>query len=117
MKSSVRKEVFTKKDIEAYVSSWKSGGISGGINYYRANFRLRNWSKSNTVSLPKIKAPVLQIWAEDDIFLGKELTKDTQDFIDAPYRLHMISNCGHWLQQEASDEVNGIMKKFLEDNL
>ncbi len=33
LKSSVRKEGFTEKDIETYVSS----GKSGGINYHRAN--------------------------------------------------------------------------------
>ena len=117
LKSSVRKESFTEKDIESYVSSWKSGGISGGINYYRANLNLRYWSNSNAVSFPKIKVPVLQIWAECDVFLGKELTKNTQEFIDASYPLHLIPNCGHWLQQEASDEVNGAMIKFLDDTL
>ena len=31
-----RKEKFTQRDIEGYVSSWsKEGGITGGINYYR----------------------------------------------------------------------------------
>lgn len=115
--SSVRKEVFTDKDIETYVSSWKSGGVSGGINYYRANLGLRYWSNSKVVSFPKIRAPVRQIWAEDDVFLGKELTKNTKEFIDAPYRLHLIPNCGHWLQQEASDEVNAVMIKFLGDTL
>jgi pimeloyl-ACP methyl ester carboxylesterase len=117
LKSSVRKEVFSEKDIERYVSSWKSGGISGGINYYRANLSLRYWSKSNKVPFPKIKVPVLQIWAEDDKFLGKELTKGTQAFIDAPYRLHLISDCGHWVQQEAPDEVNETILKFLDDTL
>ena len=117
LKSSVRKESFTEKDIETYVSSWKSGGVSGGINYYRANLSLRYWSNSNSVSFPKIKVPVFQIWAEDDIFLGKELTENTQEFIDAPYRLHLIPNCGHWLQQEASAEVNRIMIKFLDNTL
>ncbi len=117
LKSSVRKESFSEKDIEKYVSSWKSGGISGGINYYRANLSLRYWSNSNKDSFPKIKVPVLQIWAEDDKFLGKELTKDTQEFIDASYRLHLISNCGHWVQQEASDEVNETISIFLDDTL
>jgi pimeloyl-ACP methyl ester carboxylesterase len=117
LNSLVRKECFTEKDIETYVSSWKSGGISGGINYYRANLSLRYWLNSNAISFPKIKVPVLHIWAEGDKFLGKELTKNTQEFIDAQYRLHLIPNCGHWIQQEASDEVNGVMIKFLEGAL
>ncbi len=114
-KSSVRKEAFNEKDIEAYLSSWKSGGLSGGINYYRANMSLRYWSNPNITSFPKIKAPVLQIWGEDDIFLGKELTRNIQEFIDATYRLYLIPKCGHWLQQEAPDEVNGTMMKFLDN--
>lgn len=117
LNSSVRKECFTEKDIETYICSWKSGGVSGGINYYRANLSLRYWLNSNAVSFPKIKVPVLHIWAEGDKFLGKELTKNTQEFIDASYQLHLIPNCGHWVQQEASDEVNGAMIKFLDDTL
>jgi pimeloyl-ACP methyl ester carboxylesterase len=117
LKSSIRKQVFTEKDIETYVSSWKSGGIYGGINYYRANLSLQYWANSDLISFPKIKVPVLQIWAENDMFLGKELTKNTQEFIDAPYRLHLIPNCGHWVQQEASDIVNGILTEYLDDTL
>jgi epoxide hydrolase 4 len=35
-----RKEKFTQRDIEGCVPSWsKEGGITGGINYYRANLK------------------------------------------------------------------------------
>ena len=39
-----RKEKFTQSDIEGYASSWsKEGGITGGINYYRANLNAESW--------------------------------------------------------------------------
>jgi hypothetical protein len=29
----------------------------------------------------------LQIWGEEDLFLGKELTEGTNEFVDAPFSL------------------------------
>ena len=53
------------------------------------------------------------IWGEDDLFLGKELTENTKEFVEAPFSIKFISNCGHWVQQEAPKEVNQIMSEFL----
>jgi pimeloyl-ACP methyl ester carboxylesterase len=115
-----RKHNFTQSDVEKYVDAWnKAGGISGGINYYRANLGPDFWESLviniDNIQLPKIKSPTLMIWGEDDSFLGKELTEETATFIDAPFSLKFIPNCGHWVQQEAPAEVNDIMEKFLGD--
>jgi pimeloyl-ACP methyl ester carboxylesterase len=103
-----RKEIFTQSDIEGYISSWsKGGGITGGINYYRANLNAEYWgSLDESIPFPRIKSATLQIWEEEDIFLGKELTEGTNEFVDAPFSLKTIPNCGHWIQQEAPEEVN-----------
>jgi pimeloyl-ACP methyl ester carboxylesterase len=105
-------------DIEEYVSSWnKEGGITGGLNYYRANLNKEFWGNLDEgIPFPKIKIPMLQIWAEDDIFLGKELAEETKEFVDAPFSLKFIPHCGHWVQQEAPEEVNQMMEEFLNDN-
>ena len=111
-----RKDRFSLSDIEEYVSSWsKEGGITGGLNYYRANLNEEFWGNlGESIPFPKIKIPTLQIWAEDDMFLGKELTEGTKEFVvDAPFSLKVIPNCGHWVQQEAPEEVNQIMEEFL----
>jgi len=111
-----RKDRFSLSDIEEYVSSWsKEGGITGGLNYYRANLNEEFWGNlGESIPFPKIKIPTLQIWAEDDLFLGKELTEGTKEFVvDAPFSLNVIPNCGHWVQQEAPEEVNQIMEEFL----
>jgi epoxide hydrolase 4 len=59
-----RKEKFTQRDIEGYVSSWsKEGGITGGINYYRSNLNAEFWgSLDESIPFQKIKSPTLQIW-------------------------------------------------------
>ena len=110
-----RKGAFTKDDIERYVSSWKEpGALTGAINYYRAITNSQYWRElGRPRNYPLIKAPTLQIWGEDDPFLGKQLTEDTGEFIDAPYSLKFIPNCGHWVEQEAPDEVNKLILDFV----
>lgn len=113
--TATRKEVFTEDDIENYVSSWKEpGALTGAINYYRAITNSAYWKElGKPRNFPLIKAPTLLIWGEDDPFLGKQLTEDTKEFIDAPYRLEFIQNCSHWVQQEAPDDVNKLILDFL----
>lgn len=124
LESSIkRKDKFTQNDIENYIASWRNGdergtgeGIAGGINYYRANLNSEFWGNlGESIPFPKIKVPTLSIWGEDDVFLGKELAaaEHTKELIEAPFSLNLISNCGHWVQQEAPDEVNQIMSEFL----
>ena len=110
-----RKNSITQSDIEQYVSSWsKEGGLSGGINYYRANLGADFWENlGQSITYPRIMMPTLVIWGENDAFLGRELTENIGASIEAPYSLRFISNCGHWVQQEAPTEVNQIMKEFL----
>ena len=111
-----RRDGFTQNDVQEYVSSWRreGGGITGGINYYRANLNAEFWENlAESIPFPKIRSPVLMIWGEDDLFLGKELTENTKEFVEAPFSIKFISNCGHWVQQEAPKEVNQIMSEFL----
>jgi pimeloyl-ACP methyl ester carboxylesterase len=112
-----RKDRFAQGDIEEYVSAWRmygSTGLTGGINYYRANLIsvfLKNHGESTPY--PKIRNPTLMIWGENDSFLGIEMTENTQKSVEAPFLLKLIPGCGHWVQQEAPDEVNQIMDEFL----
>jgi epoxide hydrolase 4 len=122
-----RKDKFTQDDMKNYISSWCKGkgergedgysnGIAGGINYYRANLNTEFWENlGESIPFPKIKSPTLMIWGEDDMFFGKELAENTGEFIEAPFSMELISNCGHWVQQEAPDEVNQIMSEFLKN--
>jgi pimeloyl-ACP methyl ester carboxylesterase len=113
--TATRKGAFTEDDIEKYVLSWKEpGALTGAINYYRAITSPNYWKElGKPKKYPQIKAPTLLIWGEDDPFLGKQLTENTAEFIDAPFRLEFIKDCAHWVQQEAPDEVNRFILDFL----
>jgi pimeloyl-ACP methyl ester carboxylesterase len=95
----------------------KPGALKAGIDYYRSAGRnalsLRKFYRGK-----KITAPTLVIWAMQDRFLGPELADGLKPFIpDAPLEIVKIDNCGHWVQQEASKEVNDAMEQFLEKYL
>jgi hypothetical protein len=62
-------------------------------------------STVSSIPFPKIKSPTLQIWGQEDLFLAKELTEGTDEFVDAPLSL------------KAAEEVNQIIEEFLDYNL
>jgi pimeloyl-ACP methyl ester carboxylesterase len=47
-------------------------------------------STISSIPFPKIKSPTLQIWGEEDLFLAKELTEGTDEFVDASLSLKII---------------------------
>ena len=107
--SVIDKTVFTDEDIAAYKkAAAKPGALTAMLNYYRNIFpgllAPRTWEM--------LPIPTLMIWGENDKFLGKELTYETQDYVK-DLQLKYIPNCSHWVQQEKPDLVNQYMREFL----
>ena len=114
-RSAVRKEAFSDDDLLTYSRNMSEpGALKAAIGYYRRALRdsrrLLEFYKDK-----KITAPTLVIWAQQDIFLGPELAEGLDQYIDAPLKVVPIENCGHWVNQEAPEEVNSAIDKFLED--
>ena len=101
---------FTDEDLKAFVTAYKEeGALTGSINYYRAMMQ----TKPNlSVFKQKTKAPTLLIWGEDDKALGKELTYNTKDYVDADLDIKYIKNCSHWIQNDCPDLVNQYLLEF-----
>ena len=47
--------------------------------------------------------------------LGKELTYDTQKYIDGPLQIKYIPKCSHWVQNDCPHEVNTFLLKFYKE--
>ena len=106
--SAVRKGAFSDEDLQVYIEALREpGALTAGINYYRAAAR---WGRK--LPIKPITAPTLIIWGEDDRFLGKELVAGTERFVP-DLLVKYIPNCGHWVQQEAADEVKLALLDFL----
>lgn len=104
--------VFTDEEIAEYKKAWSQpGATTAMLNYYRANILKRMFGKK--AMPPKIDVPTLFIYGEKDTAVLPATVAGVGDMIAGPYREHRIPNSGHWVQQEARDEVTDILRNFL----
>jgi pimeloyl-ACP methyl ester carboxylesterase len=91
------------------------GAATAMVNYYRGLFRGGSAWRQYRLGWPRIKTPTLLIWGEQDAFLEKSLTGGTGEFVE-DLTIHFLPHVSHWVQQEAPDEVNGIMAHWLSNS-
>ncbi|MGC9357934.1 MAG: alpha/beta fold hydrolase [Anaerolineae bacterium] len=106
--TAVREGAFSSEDLDLMATALaQPGAMQAMINWYRAALRYRS---VNTVR--SIECPTLLLWGEDDVALGKELTYDLTKWVPKIEVSHVL-HCGHWIQNEAPDEVNARLMAFL----
>lgn len=128
-----RKRTFSDADIELYKEALSQpGALTAAVNYYRANVRRlmsrRNASRTGEPTAPdaetkaeqassgsdgRIRVPTLFIYGEQDFAIIPATVRGVGDQIDAPYRELRIAYSGHWVQNEAAEEVNAALLEFL----
>ena len=111
-KTTAKPGTFTDEDIAEYKKAWaEPGAVTAMLNYYRANIPERMLSRATTVK--KISVPSLFIFGEKDTAIIPETVKGIIEVIDAPFADIRIADSGHWVQQEAKDEVIAVLRDFL----
>ncbi|MBL4727777.1 MAG: alpha/beta hydrolase, partial [Gammaproteobacteria bacterium] len=104
-----------QQDLDYVVSQFENAGFRGGLNYYR-NFH-RNWELTEHLQDATIKIPVLFIaGSRDSVIAGADKEKLTATISRAAEDLRdvvLIPDIGHWVQQEAPEETNAAIIKFL----
>src|SRR5579859_388920 len=107
---AVDKTNFTPEVLNHYAqNAQRPGVIRGMINWYRAAFQLRGklagpWDV--------IETPTLIVWGEDDKALGLELL-DGSDAYVADLTIERLPGVSHWVQQEAPEKVNQLVRTWL----
>lgn len=116
---------FTDTDIEIYKEALaQPGALTSALNYYRANvFRImRGSQRAEMTELSgerktklggRIRVPTLFIFAERDVAILPRTVRGVKAYIDAPYTELRIPDSGHWVQNEAVEEVNTALMEFL----
>jgi pimeloyl-ACP methyl ester carboxylesterase len=113
-----RKNSFSAADIETYKEALRQpGAITSALNYYRANFRRLASRKPQNVEEgvrdERTRVPTLFIFAEKDLAILPATVRGVENYVDAPYREVRIPDSGHWVQNEAVEEVNAALIEFL----
>ena len=113
-----RKNSFTSEDIERYKEAARQpGALTGAINYYRANVFGRLFAPKRDgegkASNGRVRVPTLFIFGEQDFAIIPATVRGLDKYIDAYYHEVRIPDSGHWVQNEAPEEVNAALLEFL----
>ena len=135
-RSAVRRDDITDEDMQhVRDAAMHSGALRAALNYYRAAFRdphmaaglpapLRRFlhgdrplpePRRTLADWPKITAPTLLIWGEQDVALERSLTEGMEPLFAGPFEARYIPDSGHWVQQEQPVLVNRWLLEFLAD--
>ena len=55
------------------------------------------------------------VWSDVDAALTERQMEGSGDYVEAPWRYERIEGAGHWLQLEATEQVNRLLLDFLAD--
>lgn len=104
----------SEADLQFYVDQFEHSGFRGPLNYYR-NLNL-TWEL--TADAPtSINQPTMFVAGEKDgviVFMADSLNRMDEYITDLRVK-KIIPGIGHWTQQEAAQEVNRTILKFLSD--
>jgi pimeloyl-ACP methyl ester carboxylesterase len=107
-RTAVRTNAFSDQDLDVMAAAIaQPDAMQAMIHWYRAAVRYPSSRRAQV-----IEVPTLLIWAEDDVALGKPLTYGLEEWVPN-MSVHYISHCGHWVQNEAPDEVNEQVLAFV----
>jgi pimeloyl-ACP methyl ester carboxylesterase len=102
-------------DIDEVVAEFeRNGSLTPMLNWYRANFSPRAWVDP-PIDLPPVTAPTMGVWSDGDAALTERQMEGSGNYVEAPWRYERIEGAGHWLQLEATEQVNRLLLDFLAD--
>lgn len=111
---AVDKSRFPKEVLDIYAeAALKPGALTAMCNYYRGLIRGGSGKRMGDKGYPKVDVPTLMIWGEEDAALDITTTYGTDQMVD-DLTVRYLPQVSHWVQQEAPEKVNAIMKAWLE---
>ena len=110
---AVDKSRFPEEVLDVYrKNALRPNGMKYMINYYRALVRGGGASRQMKQGFPVIDVPTLMIWGEEDAALDRRTTLGTENLVN-DFTIRYLANVSHWVQQEAPETVNAMIKAWL----
>ncbi|MEV7213480.1 alpha/beta hydrolase [Kitasatospora cineracea] len=110
----VRPAWLSEADLDVYAGEFERTGLTGALNRYRNMDR--DWAELADLAGRPLEQPALFVGGTRDAS-----TTWMAEAIDAfPRTLpglvasHLLEGCGHWVQQERPEEVNGLLTGWLD---
>lgn len=106
-----RPEWLSEEDLEVYVRAFQRTGFRGGLNWYR-NID-RNWELTEPYANRRVEQPAMFLTGEldpvRDFMPAEAMTGLVMDL----RKSIVVPGAGHWVQQQAPEEVNEALLGFL----
>jgi pimeloyl-ACP methyl ester carboxylesterase len=95
-----------------YIEAFKNSDFEAMLNYYKRNYPKEPY-KEDTSPVVKVKAPVLMIHGLKDWALLPGALNNTWEWLEQDLTLITLPNAGHFVQQDAADQVTKAMRLWL----
>ncbi|CAO1653471.1 Fluoroacetate dehalogenase [Parasphingorhabdus sp. NYA22] len=107
---AVDKSRFPDSELQIYAdAASRPGALRSMINYYRALLRTKDVRE---IGDGRVDVPTLMIWGEEDAAIDIRCTDGTEEWVPN-LELHRLPGVSHWVQQEAPEKVNAILREWL----
>ncbi|KAK4497292.1 hypothetical protein PRZ48_011742 [Zasmidium cellare] len=102
---------------DPWIKSMREGGFAAPFHWYRAFWE--NVHSTPEKDLPaeraKVDVPVLYMYCEHDIVcLGSDVLPFAKQGLLLDLTMYEIADIGHWVPYQRSEELNRLMKEWLE---
>ena len=101
----------SEEELDVFATEFERTGFTGGINWYR-NFH-RNWELTPQLTGAKIDRPSAFVAGERDPVLVMASPAGMDKWLTDLRGSTLIPGAGHWVQQEAPQETNDALLRFL----
>lgn len=87
------------------------GALRAMLDWYRANFR-GGLAEQFRLGVAPIDVPTLVVWGCKDVALGEETLRGLDRYVQ-DLTVHRLAEVSHWVQQEAPEAVNDVLRAWL----
>ena len=95
-----------------YVEAFKRSDFEAMLNYYKQNYPRKPYKEDKSPVVP-VKMPVLMFHGLNDTALLPGALNDTWKWLEKDLTLVTIPGAGHFVQQDAANQVSRTMKMWL----
>jgi pimeloyl-ACP methyl ester carboxylesterase len=103
----------SESELAHYIEEFERTGFIGGLNRYRNVDR--DWHELPALGATTVQQPVLLAAGEHDSATRYMDVKTQREYVPNLREPVIFEGCGHWIQQERAERVNGLLDSFLRD--
>jgi pimeloyl-ACP methyl ester carboxylesterase len=96
---------------EAYLSVLGTEeALGAALNWYRASAPTPGAAAPPAMI---VAVPTLYVLGRDDPYFAMSTAEASAEFVTGPYRFEVLDGVGHWILEDAGEQLSGLLKEHL----